>query len=378
MIFRNARGVLKQFPERKLVQRRLDWPAPPRRIPQFEQLAREFVTDTGSPADLSEASYLFDVRVRWLADLLKELAPEKVLVICRSKQKAIALAEALRKTSRVSAALFHEDLSLLQRDRNAAWFAGSADAAQTLICSEIGSEGRNFQFAHHLVLFDLPLSSELLEQRIGRLYRIGQEHTVSIHVPYLSGSAQEMLLRWYREGLDAFENSVPGAPSFEEMGEKLKDLALQHLQASDPATTSEAPEGLSDLLLETREIKDEVSRELSAGRDRLLELSSFRPREAESLVEEIRRWDEDRGLDSFVADALDYLGVDLEQISARTFVFRQGAKLVVESLPGFRSQEVAMTSDRNRSTHQGELDFLTWDHPMVGGVLDLLLGAERG
>ena len=41
--------------------------------------------------------------------------------------------------------------------------------AQILLCSEIGSEGRNFQFAHHLVLFDLSLNPELLEQRIGRL-----------------------------------------------------------------------------------------------------------------------------------------------------------------------------------------------------------------
>jgi superfamily II DNA/RNA helicase len=54
----------------------------------------------------------------------------------------------------------------VQRDRNAAWFA-EPEGARLLLCSEIGSEGRNFQFAQHLVLFDLPLNPELLEQRIG-------------------------------------------------------------------------------------------------------------------------------------------------------------------------------------------------------------------
>ena len=84
-----------------------------------------------------------------------------------------ALQSALLDVLKVDSALFHEDLSLIQRDRNAAYFADQ-EGAQILLCSEIGSEGRNFQFAHHLVLFDLPLNPELLEQRIGRLDRIGQ------------------------------------------------------------------------------------------------------------------------------------------------------------------------------------------------------------
>ena len=73
-----------------------------------------------------------------------------------------ALQSGLLDVLKVDSALFHEDLSLIQRDRNAAYFA-NPEGAQILLCSEIGSEGRNFQFAHHLVLFDLPLNPELLE-----------------------------------------------------------------------------------------------------------------------------------------------------------------------------------------------------------------------
>ncbi|MFU7526881.1 helicase-related protein, partial [Pseudomonas paraeruginosa] len=74
-------------------------------------------------------------------------------------------------------------------------------------CSEIGSEGRNFQFAHHLVLIDLPAHPDLLEQRIGRLVRIGQQHTIQLHVPHLVNSAQHRLFQWYHQALIAFLNT---------------------------------------------------------------------------------------------------------------------------------------------------------------------------
>ena len=75
---------------------------------------------------------------------------------------------------------------------------------------EIGSEGRNFQQAHHLILFDLPASADLLEQRIGRVDRIGQKNIIQIHVPYVLGTDQEILARWYAHGLPLFKGNVNG------------------------------------------------------------------------------------------------------------------------------------------------------------------------
>ncbi|SAJ06329.1 ATP-dependent helicase HepA [Enterobacter cloacae] len=45
-------------------------------------------------------------------------------------------------------------------------------------------------------MFDLPFNPDLLEQRIGRLDRIGQAHDIQIHVPYLEKTAQSVLVRW--------------------------------------------------------------------------------------------------------------------------------------------------------------------------------------
>jgi ATP-dependent helicase HepA len=121
-----------------------------------------------------------------------------------------------------------------------------------------------------------------------------------------------------------------------------------------------------------------VAKKLETGRDRLLELGSFRADSARTLIDEIRKWDDDTGLDRYVHDMFDHFGVELEEVAPRTFVFRKGNELIVDDLPGFRGREVAMTSDRAIATRQGELDFLTWDHPMVTGVMELLTGSEQG
>ena len=116
-----------------------------------------------------------------------------MLVIAASADTAIDMGQALKAKHAIHAALFHEHMGLLERDRAAAYFADMEDGSQVLICSEIGSEGRNFQFSHHIILFDLPLNPDLLEQRIGRLDRIGQTQTITIHVPFLQDSAQEVM-----------------------------------------------------------------------------------------------------------------------------------------------------------------------------------------
>ncbi len=74
-----------------------------------------------------------------------------------------------------------------------------------LLLTHSGTEGRNLQFCHRLVNFDLPWNPMEIEQRIGRLHRIGQEHPVSIYNLVQAGSLQEHLLRVLQEKLNLFE-----------------------------------------------------------------------------------------------------------------------------------------------------------------------------
>lgn len=369
VIFRNTRAAMVGFPRRRahlsLLQAEADddrWG--PRLAQEFE---RDLASTSGQPPQFW---FKTDPRVPWLIDLIERLAPAKILLICRSKAKVLALEEALRKRIRDKVGVFHEDLTIVQRDRNAAWFT-EPDGARLLLCSEIGSEGRNFQFAHHLVLFDLPPHPELLEQRIGRLDRIGQTEDINIHVPYLLGSRQEVLLRWYHEGLDAFETNLEGGSQLMQVfGERLWQLCLA---PHSPETT----QALDDLIAETASYRRALRQTLAEGRDRLLEMNSFRPKVAEQLVEQIRAADQDPSLEHYMTRVFEQFDVEMEDLAARTFWLYPPPqhKQAFLDLPG---EGRAVTFDRARALSREEVAFLSWDHPMVSGAIDLVLGSNTG
>ena len=225
-MFRNTRATVAGFPRRVAHLHSLQASGTAR----FKALAAEWAVDSGGASALAaKGSFTFthDPRIDWIVSLLQSLGSEKVLLICGTRARAKAIETALKHRTTAPVAAFHEGLTLVQRDRGAASFA-DPDGARLLVCSEIGSEGRNFQFAHHLVLFDLPLDPGLLEQRLGRLDRIGQRKEIQVHVPVIPGSHLEVMARWYHEGLDALQAHLPGATElFDLFGERLRGLAAR-------------------------------------------------------------------------------------------------------------------------------------------------------
>ena len=153
VLFRNTRKTISGFPKRLAKLSSLQ----PGQAENGAALGQaEFESDIGLAEEEFQPDYSDNPRIKWLADLLREFESDKFLLICRTRQKTAAIEESLRSQINIKSAVFHEELSLVQRDRNAAWFADD-DGARLLVCSEIGSEGRNFQFCRHLILFDLPL-----------------------------------------------------------------------------------------------------------------------------------------------------------------------------------------------------------------------------
>ena len=371
VMFRNTRATITGFPGRRARMCRLDEPAGCAGL--FEALAEEYAADSGATAATTfKPDFTKDPRIDWLADLLRTLPEEKVLLIGRTPSKVAAIEAALRQRLHVKVAVFHEGLPLVHRDRNAAWFA-EEDGARLLICSEIGSEGRNFQFAHHLVLFDLPLDPELLEQRMGRLDRIGQSREIQVHVPFVAGSSQEVLARWYHEGLNSFEQNLHGGRALlEQFGARVHDLAQDF---HETAMTSRGK--LDRLIAETQATRKDLAARLEQGRDRLLELNSFRSEVAARLVREIGRQDEDRSLDDFMISVFDHYSIQVEELTHRTY--RLGsAGVFADSFPGLPAEGFTVTCDRRRALSREDIQFLTWDHPLVTGALDLVLGSEKG
>jgi len=369
VMFRNRRAQLGGFPQRIAML------APITADLSDEQRADlkiEFQSDVTAHPHKLTFDFSADPRLKWLLKLLEQRNGEKVLLICRSKEKVLALEEALRTRSSAKVARFHEQLGIVQRDRNAAYFA-DPEGANLLLCSEIGSEGRNFQFAHHLVLFDLPLDPDLLEQRIGRLDRIGQSADISIHVPFIEGSAQEVLVRWYHEALNAF--SEPVADGRELL--KRHSAALIDLAARFAEDNSDAEDDFDALIRLSRQDHEAFAQALAAGRDRLLELSSLRLGEGDELKFRIARDDEDPTVESFALDLFEHFGVDNEWQRSRTFLLNP-EYLTTAEFPGLKEGPEMVTFSREDALAREDLTFLRFDHPMLAGAIELLLGAEKG
>lgn len=339
VMFRNTRAALTGFPQRKAV-----------------------IAELKKTEGMDEMT----ARVKWVAGLLKKLREEKFLLICKSRELAETVHTRLLGEINVNAAVFHEGLTLVQRDRNAAYFA-DPEGARILVCSEIGSEGRNFQFAHHLILFDLPLNPELLEQRIGRLDRIGQSATIHIHVAWFPKTESEVLTRWFHEGLNAFEKNPHGAA---EIAAELKPKLLELFDDFDA-------ESLSAFLEQTRSLKKEITGKLQRGYDRLLALASCRTERTEPLIRAIRALDGDVGFEEFVLRMLDRCGVLIEDDGERSYILRPG-HLQVEGLPSLSAEGLSATFSRTKALGRDDLAFLTQDHPLVRGALDQLLGGQLG
>jgi ATP-dependent helicase HepA len=333
VMFRNNRNAVSGFPERQ---------------------ANFYALEAGAIND-------------WLAGKINELAPEKLLLICESISRVETLASMLRDKHGIHAAIFHEEMSIVERDRAAEYFADEESGSPILLCSEIGSEGRNFQFLHHLVLFDLPDNADLLEQRIGRVDRIGQTQTIRIHIPYEKGSSADFLQRWYHDGLDAFEHTCQiGEAVRREMSDGFK-LAMQGQHDNIDALIDEAT-----VLASTKR------EQIQQGRDRLLEMSSHRPAVSAAIIEEIDQYDTDPGLQRYMDQALDNLGVNIEDQSAHTFIISPGEHLAVSEYPGLPDDGTTITYRRHIALAREEVQLLTWEHPLVQTAMEQIISGGFG
>lgn len=367
VLFRNTRNSVSGFPERQLHT----YPLP--LAEQAEnfcaqslllQIRAEEFWQTHTGADW----WLQDARVAWLAEWLKQHRRQKVLVICAHADTAQALEEYLRLRKGVLTCVFHEYMSLIERDRAAAYFADLEEGAQVLVCSEIGSEGRNFQFAQDLVLFDLPLNPDLLEQRIGRLDRIGQTATVNIHVPFYLGSAQQKLLDWYHQGLNAFEKTCAiGQAVYSQFAEQLL-----------PALVANNEQEFDQLLAQSRAYADALVLQLQQGRDRLLELNSCKPAQAQALVSALAENDQSQVLANYMESVFDCFGIDSERHSEHSLVLHPSDHMRVEQFPGLPESGLTITYQRQQALSREDMQFLTWEHPLVRGAQDLIALSEFG
>ncbi|CAM4086653.1 RNA polymerase-associated protein RapA [Psychrobacter arenosus] len=375
VLFRNTRDSVKGFHGRQSQAHPLPLPEAWQGSYQMNGKLREQLWAEESQP---EGGWLEDdPRVPWLINILKgELKHHKVLLIGRSGATIESLEAVLRLHAGIKTAIFTEHMTLLERDQAAAYFA-DVEGAQILLCSEIGSEGRNFQFASHLILWDLPANPDTLEQRIGRLDRIGQTQQITLHVPYIQGTAQERLYQWYDNALNIFNHISPTAQSVQE----------RYITALKPLLEGQAPEGteveaeLEALIADAKATRQDLEAQLQSGRDRLLEYNSCRPRVASRIANAMHEFDEHNILPQFVERFLASANIE--------YSLQRDGSWVIPPIDSAQSHEyidglpidedgMTLTFERDQALMREDMAYLTHEHPLIQSIYELASSGTFG
>lgn len=199
-------------------------------------------------------------KVEQLLQLLRDF-PDKMVIFTQFRATQDLLTEQLQKAGE-TVAVFHGGLSRLAKETAVEQFRGPA---RLLLATESGSEGRNLQFAHAICNFDLPWNPQRIEQRIGRLSRIGQTHDVSVFNLVAAGTIEAAVLHLLEAKLNMFELVI---------GEI--DMILGNLEEE-----REFPDVVADLWTESSDLADfsqrmeELGNRLVAAKEAYLEQRNY-------------------------------------------------------------------------------------------------------
>ncbi|SOD73491.1 SNF2 domain-containing protein [Jatrophihabitans sp. GAS493] len=175
----------------------------------------------GAVADVEEANELtrlvalldkvpVDSKAETLLTQLRVLAEQepnpKVLLFTEFRETQEHLRRRLEELG-WEVCMFHGQLKPEQKDAEVDRFRAAAGPS-ILLSTEAGGEGRNFQFCHLLVNYDLPWNPMRVEQRIGRIDRIGQVDTVQVFNFWVKGTVEERVLNVLERRINIFEETV--------------------------------------------------------------------------------------------------------------------------------------------------------------------------
>jgi len=309
--------------------------------------------------DVTQPLTLTDPRVKWLAAQAPgwRAAREKTLVFVADRSTLETLRTALSRRAQLATGVFHEDLPLARRDIEVALFRES-DGPSLLISTECGGEGRNFEFCRRLVLFDMPLKPSVVEQRIGRLDRIGRR--IPVEVVYFrppAGPARDVVRLF--EALGLFHEPLAGS-----------ETQMAHVERA--LTTAVSTPGTS---LTDADIAGLVA-DVGAARTRIREAAyqqlhrdPYRAEMGPAILARIPKELDELNQEVVVTASIG-LGFTIAHPKGhRVFSIEIGNGALVDGLPSVPGGSGYVgTFDREEAVENEGLDFFASGHPLVEGI----------
>lgn len=325
----------------------LVWQSPASEVTFLEQLIERLRRVRDSKADV----FVNDV----VAPVFAVQPNDKLLVFTQFTETQDYLARVLQHFG-YSVSIFNGAMSIDEKEAAVLRFKKDT---QILISTEAGGEGRNLQFCHQMVNYDLPWNPMRVEQRIGRLDRIGQSQAVVIYNLASLGTIEERVLEVLDTRIHLFEESVGSLdPILGEVEKQFESLVTGGGGADAAFTRWEED-------LEHR-VRDARERERTM-QDFVLDHASFRRDEANLLLNR-PPFANHLDLAGYIGRALTYYGGTLEPHAGGGIEIalspRLSAQLNVRPVHrGVFDPDIARRDE--------ELEFFAFGHPLVEKLVDL-------
>jgi SNF2 family DNA or RNA helicase len=292
-----------------------------------------------------------------LAIVLEAYPNEKVLIFTQFIETQEFLAGVLEGRGH-SVARFNGQMKLEDKEAAVARFRGET---QILISTEAGGEGRNFQFCHVMVNYDLPWNPMRVEQRIGRLDRIGQKKPVFIYNLACAGTIEERVLHVLEDRIGLFEESVGSLdPILGAVEKDIEELVMGQIERFE-----EAFEKYEDRL--EQRVREARERERTLA-DFVLDRASLRRDLADELLGHtpLAHFSD---LQGFTGDALDYYGGHLAEHPEGGHAVSLSPKLATR----LRTRESLIRGvfDWQLALELEELAFFAFGHELIDRLVSL-------
>lgn len=240
----------------------------------------------------------------------------------------------------------------IEREKSAFEFQ-EFPAGSVLISDELGGEGRNFQFATHVIHYDLPLAPWMVEQRIGRCDRVGraEEMDVDSQVLVAKGQLDEVIFDFLSEGVGVFNESIAPVEA------ELDDVTTRMMQVC----IDDGSSGVLDLV-------EEVATHLEAARERenagLLVRGAVGVQEARRIASELNDEAELQSLRREVVNYARLFDSMVDEQEGGRLAITVGEYHSLHAVAGVRAEMIGYF-DRRQAVRHERLDFFSPGHPFV-------------
>jgi ATP-dependent helicase HepA len=261
--------------------------------------------------------------------------------------------------------LFHGQMPAERKDEAVAAFRDGA-GPQILVSTEAGGEGRNFQFCHMLVNYDLPWNPMRVEQRIGRVDRIGQDHVVEVFNLWVKGTIEERVLDVLERRINVFEETVGGLDPILGTTERSLREILRRRDADRDRALAELEQQLEDQVRQARAAERKL-------RDFIMDTKSFSRAIAERVsgqTSPITPEAQETFITQLLADVNTWIG-PMER-GEREIAFHEPfiSDFKEFSADGAKRRVVFRAEDVQDAEH---VEYFAFGHPIVDALKDRVL-----